>query len=998
DEEYTATAYADVGYNGETLNSDTASHIVKVNPEPEWPQLTLTKELTAVNGVAPGQVVAPGSRVTYTITLSAAAGGLDAEGVQMADSMPEGMTVDQTNLPEGAQVSESGAVTWTANVAAGGSTTWQISATLSAEAYAQSVTNTLLATFHGRTVSAQATFSTVETDGFWAIYDEANGYLTYLAWDGSGPQVGSTYEVTVGDATQTLTVSAGNFWTNFMGSQGGAPWLGKAAGIKTVIFKDEITPKNTSGWYEGCTNLATLVNTGNFHTTDDIDMSRMFYGCTSLKSYHIVNATDATSMREMFAGCTALEEIQFPSLSAHDLADMSSMFEGCTSLKNVRFRTGSAWQFGKNVWEKNKSAEGTAGEVSAGVQVNRMFAGCTSLVQLDLRNLYGRYITNYKDMLDGCTNLYVLKIKYRFNERPTATEDNRATFPTSYWYRYKESDNTLIMASRQESGAAVPYKADDPYACTAPTTATSGDGEGDDPEEDGSTAIWVRSDALAPSARGGFAVYSQTDQSLTFMSVQSFLEDKFQDAYPLREMTELYTGWDGASPLLYTATNGGSCYAGTNPPPWYNRVKDVLLTTEVLPNDSVSVTYTSSWFRECSKLREVRNFLAIDVSGCVATNSMFYGCSALQWLNLDGWDTAKVTNMGSMFLSCSALRIRRLSPNWGSGISDEWVTAGMAPSFPGRYWYELSNSNGRIRSENADSPATKVYAAGPGNVANDTKAAWESRHEEGYRGVRWIPCGSKAQEYVRTYVRSSADGTNDDPHSDYCGCAIWSAYDRSLTFLTPDSFITGKFQETYPLRTITEMYFDWDVETYSAVSEVPWAGILDDLRLVEVMADKGTREFVHENERIIPDARGCQRVYVTGNVDMYAAYTQDDQRLTILREMDGFAEGNPVRTTGLPATKVWAFDPSGPIAANTDQVWSEVRSRVVGVTIADEIAPTSMAFWFTGFVNLLDVQGLENVNGFQLQSVRDMFLGCKSLKEIDLSPIDFRHVLETDDF
>ena len=35
---------------------------------------------------------------------------------------------------------------------------------------------------------------------------------------------------------------------------------------------------------------------------------------------------------------------------------------------------------------------------------------------------------------------------------------------------------------------------------------------------------------------------------------------------------------------------------------------------------------------------------------------MFYGCSALISLDLSGWDTSNVTNMGRMFGACGALK------------------------------------------------------------------------------------------------------------------------------------------------------------------------------------------------------------------------------------------------------------------------------------------------------------------------------------------------------
>ena len=39
---------------------------------------------------------------------------------------------------------------------------------------------------------------------------------------------------------------------------------------------------------------------------------------------------------------------------------------------------------------------------------------------------------------------------------------------------------------------------------------------------------------------------------------------------------------------------------------------------------------------------------------------MFAGCSGITMLDISGWDTSKVTNMGNMFKGCSALKTIRM--------------------------------------------------------------------------------------------------------------------------------------------------------------------------------------------------------------------------------------------------------------------------------------------------------------------------------------------------
>lgn len=64
----------------------------------------------------------------------------------------------------------------------------------------------------------------------------------------------------------------------------------------------------------------------------------------------------------------------------------------------------------------------------------------------------------------------------------------------------------------------------------------------------------------------------------------------------------------------------------------------------------------SSWgITTKSKLTEIGGLNLVNTSNMTNMSSMFKSCSGLTSLNLSGWDTSKVTNMNFMFSSCSKL-------------------------------------------------------------------------------------------------------------------------------------------------------------------------------------------------------------------------------------------------------------------------------------------------------------------------------------------------------
>jgi surface protein len=63
----------------------------------------------------------------------------------------------------------------------------------------------------------------------------------------------------------------------------------------------------------------------------------------------------------------------------------------------------------------------------------------------------------------------------------------------------------------------------------------------------------------------------------------------------------------------------------------------------------------NSLFQGCKKLLSVGDLSGRNTSNVTNMGTMFSSCDAIKTLNLTGWDTSKVTNMGSMFNGCDNL-------------------------------------------------------------------------------------------------------------------------------------------------------------------------------------------------------------------------------------------------------------------------------------------------------------------------------------------------------
>ena len=153
---------------------------------------------------------------------------------------------------------------------------------------------------------------------------------------------------------------------------------------------DSSSVVDMSRMFYGCSSLESI-NLNNFLTSAATNMSRMFYGCSTLVSINLNNFITSlvTDMSYMFDGCSALVSINLNTFSTSLVTDMDSMFNGCNSLNSIDLSNF---------------------DVSSVTNMNSMFSGCQSLGTINLLNFVTSNVVNMNSMFSGCNSLQSINL------------------------------------------------------------------------------------------------------------------------------------------------------------------------------------------------------------------------------------------------------------------------------------------------------------------------------------------------------------------------------------------------------------------------------------------------------------------------------------------------------------------------------------------------------------------------------------------------------------
>jgi len=202
------------------------------------------------------------------------------------------------------------------------------------------------------------------------------------------------------------------------------PWASNRTSITSVTIEEEIKPKNTAYWFNGCSKLKTINNISNLNTAEVTNMRNMFYGCSGLTTLDVTgfNTAKVTNMEEMFCNCSSLTTLDLRNWDVSKVTSMYNMFNGCRAIESIYL-----------------------GEFNA-VNVTHtmaMFQNCNNLLVLDISNfITSSKLTNASYMFNGCHNVQTIdlskfnttnvgSLKYMFHQCYKLTNVNLSSFNTA---------------------------------------------------------------------------------------------------------------------------------------------------------------------------------------------------------------------------------------------------------------------------------------------------------------------------------------------------------------------------------------------------------------------------------------------------------------------------------------------------------------------------------------------------------------------------------------
>ena len=151
-------------------------------------------------------------------------------------------------------------------------------------------------------------------------------------------------------------------------------------------FANCTTLTSTKWWFLFCKNLKTITGITNLKTDNVMDMTGMFYGCSSLTSLDLssLNTSNLKTMFGVFQDCSGLKSINLTNFKTDKVVEMGQLFLNCSSLESLDV------------------SDFKIDEVSG---MFNMFSGCSSLKSLDLSNFNTKKVGNMVQMFRGCSNL-----------------------------------------------------------------------------------------------------------------------------------------------------------------------------------------------------------------------------------------------------------------------------------------------------------------------------------------------------------------------------------------------------------------------------------------------------------------------------------------------------------------------------------------------------------------------------------------------------------------
>ncbi len=381
------------------------------------------------------------------------------------------------------------------------------------------------------------------------------------------------------------------------------PWASKASSINKVVIEENIIPSATAWWFNGMSNLTSIVNMELVDTSRVRTMQGMFAGCKRLVNVptETFNTSKVTDMSYMFENCVSAVTLDLRNFDTSNVTNMESMFAGCEKANKI-----------------NVSSFDTSNVTS----MASMFKNCKVVPTIDARNFNTNKVTSMESMYEGAAKVSYLDL---------------SSFNTS------NVTNTANMFKNCSVLATI-YATDN--------FTTGGITESTDMFLNVKNIIGGRGTEYVELAVD--KAYARIDQGVTRAGY--FTKEKVFALYYADGSLEIKTTeTPSAGKTLYSEDSYWAVagkFASAAARPW-DQYKDLIYSVSI--EDIVTPISTAYWFADLTNITGIRNISSIDTSITKYMTGMFEGCTSLSYVDVGSFNVAEVQNMDNMFKDCSLI-------------------------------------------------------------------------------------------------------------------------------------------------------------------------------------------------------------------------------------------------------------------------------------------------------------------------------------------------------
>lgn len=396
--------------------------------------------------------------------------------------------------------------------------------------------------------------------------------------------------------------------SDHFGSVEEVPWYTNRNKVKSVNFKDKVSPESTAFLFGGMEYL-TQISLDKLDTSNTTDMRGMFYNCKGLKSLDVskLDTSKVTDMGWMFRDCQNLTSLNVKNFDTSNVTDMNKMFAACKTLSSL---------------------DVTGFDTSNVTAMDCMFQTCSNLTNIDVSKFNTAKVKNmnwmfYQDPKLKSADLsnFVFSSVEEFGS--VFAEDSALTkvvFPKNADWS-KIEDLTYLF-----------YQCGNLTSVTMPNTCKT-------EKLTNTHAMFYGCGKLAAIDTSCLKTELVTDMSFMFTNCNALTEldvSKFHTSNA-KDMQYMFNGCSNVSVI------------------------------DVSGFDTAKVTNMQALFTSCSKVK-ILDVAGFDTSKVTDMQYMFWGCKNITTLDVSNFDTSNVTNMYDMFacdqltaLDCSSFNTSKVT-------------------------------------------------------------------------------------------------------------------------------------------------------------------------------------------------------------------------------------------------------------------------------------------------------------------------------------------------